>query len=138
MEQPKFRGFSKELNTWVYGFGWYKTDYTEEFIRTLNQSTQDAVLFRDGQPVLCFLESMGQFTGIKDKHDKEAYSGDLFYWNGKLREIVYREDKGAYMAKKVSKLDSSYFYLKDIAGHFEILGNVTEHLNILNAKEGGK
>ena len=42
MRQPKFRGVSKETNKWIYGFGWFETDYTETYLQELEQTKQDA------------------------------------------------------------------------------------------------
>ncbi|MDF9599137.1 YopX family protein [Bacillus cereus] len=113
MNQPKFRGFSLETNSWHYGYGWKVSD-------------DKALLYTNSTPIECELGSMGQYTGINDKNSKEAYNGDLFYWRGELRKVVYREDKGAFMAVKV-KGYQSYFYLNDLADRFEIIGNNTEN-----------
>ncbi|MEK4787256.1 MULTISPECIES: YopX family protein [Bacillus] len=113
MNQPKFRGFSLETNSWHYGHGWKISD-------------DKALLYTDLSPIECELDSMGQYTGIYDKNSKEAYHGDLFYWHGELRKVVYREDKGAFMGVKV-KGYKSYFYLNDLSDQFEIIGNNTEN-----------
>lgn len=113
MNQPKFRGFSLETNSWHYGHGWKVSD-------------AKALLYTNSTPIECELGSMGQYTGINDKNSKEAYNGDLFYWRGELRKVVYREDKGAFMAVKVNGYQS-YFYLNDLADRFEIIGNNTEN-----------
>lgn len=122
-EQPLFRGINKETNQWVYGFGWYKTEYTEKFLFELKQSEQDAVLLTETGSVICLLNTMGQFTGIFDKNGKKAFENDLFYWHEALRRIVYRKDKGAYMAKRLGDWQKSYFYLNDLADRFEIIGD---------------
>lgn len=128
MKQPKFRGFSLESNRWHYGHGWLKCAYTEEY--KIKEGISDkAILYTEGSPVECELSSMSQYTGIKDRHEKEAYNGDLFYWHGTLRKIVYREDKGAFMATPVQGY-KSYFYLNDLADRFEIVGNDTENYNL--------
>lgn len=126
MNQPKFRGFNLETKTWHFGYGWMKLHYSEEY-KAKKGIGDKALLLKYGSGIECELISMGQFTGIRDIHKKEAYNGDLFYWHGLLRKIVYREDKGAFMATPVGKGYKSYFYLNDIADRFEIVGNVTEH-----------
>ncbi|PAE20529.1 hypothetical protein CHH80_10980 [Bacillus sp. 7504-2] len=81
MRQPKFRGFSPETNEWVYGYGWHETDYTDDFLRSINQSRQDAVLFTKTFPITCDIESMGEFTGLLDTNGVEIYEGDIIYYN---------------------------------------------------------
>lgn len=71
MEQPKFRGFSTETNSWHYGHGWIKADYAED----------KALLYRDWEPPIeCELRSMGQFTG-ESIGGKEIFHGDVIKVN---------------------------------------------------------
>jgi hypothetical protein len=76
MRQPKFKGFSSETNKWHYGFGWYKTDYTERY-KMENGIEDGAVLYTEGSPILCELSSMGEFVGLNDIKGIEIYEGDL-------------------------------------------------------------
>lgn len=69
MREIKFRGKRKDNGEWVYGnlqvptppfdkyFMWDKNDY--------------------GQQVEVIPETVGQFTGLKDKNKKDVYEGDV-------------------------------------------------------------
>lgn len=77
MKQPKFRGFSYETNSWQYGFGWFETDYTDDYLEEKGRSKQDAILLTDSGHTVCDIESMGQCTDLKDKNEKEIYENDI-------------------------------------------------------------
>jgi hypothetical protein len=76
MKQPRFRGFSKETNSWHYGHGWFEVDYTEEY-KQEKGITDKALLYCDNSsPIECELASMGQFTG-ESINNKGIYHGDI-------------------------------------------------------------
>ena len=77
MRQPKFRGVSKETNKWIYGFGWFETDYTEIYLQELEQTNQDALFFTDFGYVHYHIDSMGQYTGVNDINNAEIFEGDI-------------------------------------------------------------
>lgn len=89
MEQPEFRGLSKESNSWNYGFGWYETDYTEEYLEELGQLEQDAVLYTETSPTICNKDSMGQYTGLKDIEGCKIYAYDLVEFLGVVYTVIY-------------------------------------------------
>lgn len=78
MEQPKFRGFSLETNSWHYGHGWFKCDYTEEYMS--EKGIEDrAILHTESHPVECELKSMGRFvTTVRfAETSADLYEGDI-------------------------------------------------------------
>lgn len=78
MEQPKFRGFCLETNSWHYGHGWFKCDYTEEY--KAEKGIEDrAILHTESHPVECELKSMGRFVKTVRLAETSAdlYEGDI-------------------------------------------------------------
>lgn len=135
MREIKFRGYSVDELTggtnWLYGFGAKDIDYVdgtiEWHLHTLN-GTYEVVP-----------ESIGQYTGLKDKNGKEIYEGDVYQYNVQLhlgsftkeynhREVVKFED-GAFWV-------SNYLLWEALEGdnESEIIGNIYENPELLEGE----
>lgn len=93
MNQPKFRGYSKETERWHYGHGWFKSNYTEEYKQESGE-VDVAILYTNSSPVVCELDSMGQFTEVYDFNDNEIFSNDIV-------EGVLRQQDCRFLAKVI-------------------------------------
>lgn len=76
MEEPVFRGYSVELGVWVYGYGWFEIDYTDEY-KTTNGIGGRACLLTNNGPEECYLDSVGQYIGLSDSVNNFIYEGDM-------------------------------------------------------------
>lgn len=132
MREIKFRGFSKNLiyNEWVYGdlVHYYKD---EIYILPQNEICWD--IFNDGDEVI--EESIGQYTGLKDKDGKEIYEGDILQlpkgdimyvkWTDTFKVFVLVDPTGKAIPTNISD------YATEL---MKIIGNIFENKELLKTE----
>lgn len=140
MRNIKFRGKDKKTGEWLYG--------------NLQVPTIEGVPYFmwDKEKFQCEVETntIGQFTGLKDKNGKEIYEGDIVYsefadgsncmflvgWNNKLScfgvmdEYDYRSKQLGY---DFPEFDNHLFIevLKN-SKIFKIIGNIHDNKELLS------
>ena len=126
MREIKFRGINN--GRWVYG-SLFERAISEEFYIAF-ENTARSITELQVSP-----ESVGQYTGLKDKNGKEIYDGDILeYKRSKrfLRDIVIFSEgafwcgyhDGGSTRKKIKLIQSS---------RVEVIGNINENPELLNA-----
>jgi len=142
MREIKFRGYSKRLKTWLYG----SLIYANKKYYILPNSNNKKVI--EVKKINNFLliqakekdrlvapESVGQFTGLKDKNGKEIYEGDIVECvSCKEKDRKYKVawcDKflGFILEHKKEKYQISIF------NDFKIIGNVFENPELLEQEK---
>lgn len=108
----KFRG--KHLNKWIYGYLLKNIDDNKYYISiSLDQFYQVKE------------ETIGQYTGLKDKNGVEIYEGDKvkakFYGKEVVGEIGF--NSGCYLLWNSCVSDNQLFIFTDI----EVIGNIYEN-----------
>lgn len=131
MREIKFRGIDNANDEWIYG-SLVKVD--EDYHILEEGETQAHAYNRVDK------DSIGQYTGLKDKDGKEIYEGDILrykrndiseenfklYWNEEesafyLQNILYPNDDD--IAVKYYKIEN-----------FEIIGNIFENKELLKTR----
>ncbi len=89
------------------------------------------------------VDTVGQFTGMKDKNGKEIYEGDILGCaNPKIKHLVfYNERQGRFMAALNGNLDDDFWLCGFDSGRWnaskEIIGNIYDNPEILTEKWRG-
>lgn len=134
----KFRGKRTDNGDWVYG----DLEYNRK-----NKSTRIHTYTPDGyynRQYFVVNETVGQFTGLLDKHGTEIYEGDII----KFRHVVCEEDGIETWFSKVTfsdgvfciedDADYSVFYAQCASeqyGGIEVVGNIYDNPELLKGGE---
>lgn len=121
----KFRGKRRDNNEWVYGY------VCNCDIIPIDKYIESNFGWLEEQKCYsCKKETIGQFTGIKDKNEKEIYEGDIIkaktYYYGKEKEIVYKVDFNI----KHNSLGTIGYYFQGFS--YEVIGNIYDNPELIN------
>lgn len=140
MREIKFRGKHKNPygDKWVYGY--YALEDGEHVI-IMPHSTSYEKALKENRPIPSIsvnhtidINTLGQYTGLKDKNGKEIYEGDILRFSEVDTAVVEWNEQYAYfMAKPIQE----YYFDSDVLGHakeynnVEIIGNIYDNPNLL-------
>lgn len=122
----KFRAWDYNTNTMVY-------PYSELEITFCFDKVGLSVYHNNGQEMSSF--ELMQYTGLKDRNDKEIYEGDILFKDG-YWSIRIEYDKGGFMVRDLDKIRYNNKCLNWNIGSFdlsgwEIIGNIYENNELL-------
>ena len=126
----KFRGFSSNMNKWVYGG--IKFIESDAFIihhQGIQLDFSNAVINK----------SVGQYTGLKDKNGKEIYERDVLkriqiYDDGSCPDLhlgVVTWDDCSYYSRSIKNEISRGLGNKADCVSYEVIGNIYENPELL-------
>ena len=140
MREIEFRGKRPDNGEWVYGRGYLADNGTIGYPASIYSD-------KHGEWRKICGETLGQYTGLKDKNGKKIFEGDimgqLFHDYDENTEIVYKH--GVLCAKPISKEKYRPLNAFDCCGwlpvtdpsyNFEVIGNIHDNPDLLGAVNG--
>ena len=134
----KFRGKRIDTGEWVYGYYAYHKDYgkgrdTHRIYEVYAESDPETFFttFYEVDP-----DTVGQYTGFKDRNRKEIYKGDLLKSGDIIFEVWWSDDNACYMLDMVNPFKEMAARMSDLdIASMEVIGNRWDNPELL---EGGK
>lgn len=140
MRTIKFRGKKISNGKWVYGgfaqyFGKCFIVVMERYIPDTRDS--DMADYYEKHPAFRMThievipETVGQFTGLTDKNDKEIYEGDIVWHKLQGKRVVYypfNKDTASYGIIHENGMCSM---LCDASNLYEVIGNIHDNPELL-------
>lgn len=135
----KFRGKNIHTGKWLYG------DYHRE--GKTHYITKPGDYLREYAPIEFIVdgETVGQFTGLLDKNDKEIYEGDIITVKGRYPRVVLW-DKMMWALMPTEYYHDEVFWVmnlqhpgvdwwEEFADEFEIIGNIHDNPSLISDKQ---
>ena len=124
MKEFKMKAWLKKENKMVSIIG---IDLNYQYIRY----SDDGNLFKDDYKIAEFKDiELLQFTGAKDKTGQEVYEADVIKFNDGIDDIYglisYDDEDAVYCISYENVTE----HLLNMAGNFEIVGNIFENPNL--------
>lgn len=128
MREIEFRAKKLAENDWVYG-DLVKNNELDYLIFNSQASYYDTFLV--------LKETIGQYTGVKDKNGKKIFEGDIVKGKFPYAEIcvvVWSDKRCGFYLQPISKLGRASYdpYYKLNSAKLEIIGNIFDNGELLN------
>lgn len=131
MREILFRGKRIDKNQWVYGSYCYA--------ELLNKSGYEHLIIEqsaEGKSHNVVVESVGQYTGLKDKNGKRIFEGDILRlaYHPEKDVIIEWHDARFMFRKRNKPKDNGYERLccvQNTVDHLKVIGNIHDNPELL-------
>lgn len=127
----KFRGKDFLKEEWVYG----------DLVKTKNFVAIKRTNGDYFHPTQVSPNTVGQYTGLKDKDGREIYEGDILQYIGKRRDnmnkvyrrkVVFHEGMFALLSKELPAYSAlNYHYMEDGRFAWSVIGNIHDNPELI-------
>lgn len=125
MREIKFRGkHLDDTSEWLYG----------NYVFIQDDIFQHKIADRNGLLLDIDINTLGQYTGLKDENGKEIYEGDIIQYGDIHKGIVeYSEKYAQFILKETDNISDEYEALGEFnIIVFEVIGNIYDNKELLN------
>lgn len=133
MREILFRGIRKDTHEWVYGF------YVEYFDGKRNVPCISVVDTHVITGALCYEvipETVGQYTGLKDKNGRQIFEGDILKEKQSNQALIFtvdwREDCAMFVTPCKNFKLLEFDFTTSYGEQFEIIGNIHDSAELLS------
>ena len=126
MRTIKFRGQKTTNGVWVYGSLVYSNE-----IQTAIYFQTGSGLVKSMEWVYVNPETVGQFTGLYDKNEKEIYEGDILKVQGLGEKIEVRFVRGVFAFLWNGDLDDEAPINSPTQEWAEVVGNIHDNPKLI-------
>ena len=126
-----FRGKDFLKEEWVYG----------DLVKTKNFVAIKRTNGDYFHPTQVSPNTVGQYTGLKDKDGREIYEGDILQYIGKRRDnmnkvyrrkVVFHEGMFALLSKELPAYSAlNYHYMEDGRFAWSVIGNIHDNPELI-------
>lgn len=135
MREFKFRAKKKDNGEWVYGNLLYK----DGVVNIVSIIDIDDGCMECGCPIVDYIynvdaETVGQYTGLKDKNGREIYKGDICKDSmGWIFEVLWDNENARFIGCQRKSRGDTYICYVGREPAVEIIGNIYENPELLES-----